>query len=957
MEVVLHSAWLDGGLAVWGKRDEFARGVAMLLPRHEGRVERFVARVPLCHGEMAGGRLTRAAEGEATPGDMEVAGIRLAWHEAFEVLQRVEEGVRFGRGVFGGATFLRWREVFVFAGALVARGRYLPGVREVGGGFESRWMPALDYAEHVRLDALIGRMPEAGVCLFERAESRDALAQIAEGVRAFLELCVDRLVRAASVTRLSRVHAETGRYYSVHDAWISSLRGDVRVIRWANARELAALKEEADWWQRPVVAGSRAVSQWTVELEAPATAGGTWRLRARAATAPDEAMLTALGQAAKLCPFLQGAEVSLTTLEAHQFLRTYAPVLEAAGFAVVAPEWWRGGRVELGIRARMREEPTGRVSGFFAAENLVNVDWEVVLGGEAVTQEELAALTASGEPLAWWRGRWVEVDKGAVREAMRMWRRKGEALGGQDFTRLLLGVDEAAHGLRVVGVEANAWLQRLMKELRGGGRGLDLPRMPEGFVGELRPYQARGFAWLMFLRQWGLGACLADDMGLGKTVQALTMVQKMVEEGQRGPVLLVCPMSVMTNWLREAARFTPGLRVVLHHGAQRAVGESFTDAVRGAHVVVTSYHLLYRDYPSLRRVKWGGLVYDEAQNLKNPDTRQSQAARALTAETRVALTGTPMENHAGDLWSLMDILNPGLLGTRKSFREKFMRPIQTGVDVEARERLKQIVQPFVLRRHKLDPGVADDLPAKREAKVFCRLTKEQAVLYRDVLADFEREMKSATGAAKRGMIFGVLTRLKQVCNHPAQLLREGALADRSGKLERLEEMLEEMLEAGEAALIFTQYAEMGALLQRHVRETFGVETPFLHGGVSRKERDRMVADFQSENGPPVFVLSLRAGGTGLNLTRATQVFHYDRWWNPAVEDQATDRAFRIGQTRNVMVHKFITASTLEDHIDELIESKVALADELIGNGESWVAKLSGEKLAGVLRLSQEEHAE
>ena len=496
--------------------------------------------------------------------------------------------------------------------------------------------------------------------------------------------------------------------------------------------------------------------------------------------------------------------------------------------------------------------------------------------------------------------------------------------------------------------------------------------------------------WLLFLRRWGLGACLADDMGLGKTIQTLAMMQNIFNEkspnpqipkspNPQMPFLVVCPMSVMTNWVREAKKFTPGLRVVSHHGPQRAVGESFAAEVRGAHVVVTSYHLLYRDYASLRRVKWGGLVYDEAQNLKNPVTRQSQAARALSAEVRVALTGTPVENHAGDLWSLMDILNPGLLGSRKSFKEKFMKP---GAEAESRERLREIVRPFVLRRHKTDPGVADDLPQKREAKVFCRLTKEQALLYKEVLEGFGRDMKEASGIARRGLIFGVLTRLKQVCNHPAQLEKvqgstgkaqgssgsaasppqslrlessllnlEPSLRGRSGKLERLEEMLEEMLEAGEAALVFTQYAEMGRLIRRHVREVFGLDAPFLHGGSTRAERDKMVASFQSPDGPPVFVLSLRAGGTGLNLTRATQVFHYDRWWNPAVENQATDRAFRIGQTRNVMVHKFIAAGTLEDHIDALIESKVALAEDLIGNGESWVAGLDERRLAEVLKLN------
>ncbi|MCL1887331.1 MAG: DEAD/DEAH box helicase [Kiritimatiellaeota bacterium] len=969
MTVVLHSSWLDGALVVWGLPGTFARGRSAALPHvARERVQTFVAGVPTRHGEMVGGRLGNEAEDNAEMAETEVEGVSLDWRETFGLLQGLDENTRFGRGVFGGATFHRWREIFDFASALVARGRFLPGLLEAGGLYESRWIPAPDFTENARLEKLAERMPPAGACLRDHA-THDAPRMAAIQ---FLEMCVDRLVRAACVTRLSRVHAEAGRFYSAHDAWVSSLRGDARVIRWDNEKDLRGLVESAAWWQKPALAGACAAAEWTFDL----TAGDTppdpghpscFFLAVRSEKTPDHDMLAALGQASRLCPFLKDAEAALTTLEAHQFLRVYAPMLEAAGFVVKTPEWWREKRLDIGVRAVMVEEgarglesPGGQAS-FFSVENLVRVNWEAMIGGETVTAGELEALASSNEPLVWWRDQWVEVDRKAAREAARLLKRKTELLRGQDFTRLLLGVDEAAHGLRVVGVEANAWLQNVLKKMRNpevkesGSPGVQIGQIQpsaashQPFAGTLRPYQQRGVEWLLYLRRWGLGACLADDMGLGKTVQALAMLRHLFEAGQKDPVLLVCPMSVMTNWLREAARFTPGLRVLLHHGPRRAVGGSFTDAAKDAHMVVTSYHLLYRDYASLRRVKWGGLIYDEAQNLKNPVTRQSQAARALFAPTRVAMTGTPVENRAEDLWSLMDILNPGLLGSRKSFNEKFTRTADVS---ESREKLREIVRPFLLRRHKTDPGVADDLPAKREAKVFCRLTREQAALYRDVLAEFERGVGDAAGITRRGMIFGVLTRLKQVCNHPAQLLREEKLAGRSGKLARLEEMLGEMLEAGEAALVFTQYAEMGALLQRHIRETFGVDAPFLHGGSSRAERDKMVASFQSPDGPPVFVLSLRAGGTGLNLTRATQVFHYDRWWNPAVEDQATDRAFRIGQTRDVMVHKFIAAGTLEDHIDALIESKVALAEDLVGNGESWVASLDERKLADVLRLSK-----
>jgi len=522
--------------------------------------------------------------------------------------------------------------------------------------------------------------------------------------------------------------------------------------------------------------------------------------------------------------------------------------------------------------------------------------------------------------------------------------------------RLALGAGGYG-GLDVAHVRSGGWLAPFLQRLCGEQPFEVLPA-PEDFCGELRPYQLRGFSWLVFLRTWGFGSCLADDMGLGKTIQALAFLLHEKKRGETRPVLLVGPMSVLGNWLREAQRFAPGLRCHIHHGPQRCHGESLVNQAREADVVITSYHLLYRDYSDLRKVGWAGILLDEAQNIKNPDTHQAQAARALQADYRMALTGTPMENHVGDVWSIMDFLNPGILGRRTVFREKFFRPIQSGTDPSARVRLRRVTTPFILRRLKTDKQIIADLPEKIEGKVYCPLTGEQARLYEEVLQSFQRDVELSEGIARRGLILAVLTRLKQVCNHPAHYLgQKQALAKRSGKLVRLEEMLEECFARGESALVFTQYAEMGALLKRHLCQVFACEMPFLHGGVPRRERDRLVQAFQESTQPLAFVLSLKAGGTGLNLTRATHVFHYDRWWNPAVEDQATDRAFRIGQTRNVMVHKFICGGTLEDRIDALIEHKTALAAEIVSSGEAFLTELSNAELRDILSLSSTAVAE
>ena len=494
-----------------------------------------------------------------------------------------------------------------------------------------------------------------------------------------------------------------------------------------------------------------------------------------------------------------------------------------------------------------------------------------------------------------------------------------------------------------------------MEELLAGDRLAELAP-PDGFVGQMRPYQVRGYSWLAFLRKWGLGACLADDMGLGKTIQAIALLLREREGDSIGPTLVICPTSVVGNWKREVQRFAPELRVMIHHGGGRASGEELVAAAAEHDLVISTYGLARRDVDDLAQVRWSDVILDEAQNIKNPQAKQTQAVRRLPAANRIALTGTPVENRLSELWSIMHFLNPGFLGSQAGFRRDFALPIERYQDRDAAERLKRLVGPFILRRVKTDPSIIQDLPDKLEMKVYCNLTAEQATLYEAVVKDsLERIQSAEEGIERRGVVLGALTRLKQVCNHPAQFLGDGsALPGRSGKLDRLGEMLEEALSVGDRALIFTQFAEMGHLLRAHLQSLFGVEVLFLHGGTPQEQRDRMVARFQQErDGTPIFLLSLKAGGTGLNLTAANHVFHYDRWWNPAVEDQATDRAFRIGQTRDVQVHKFLCAGTLEERIDELIESKKALAASVVGAGEAWLTELGTDELRDLMRLRRE----
>ncbi|MBP7694058.1 MAG: DEAD/DEAH box helicase [Anaerolineales bacterium] len=666
-----------------------------------------------------------------------------------------------------------------------------------------------------------------------------------------------------------------------------------------------------------------------------------------------------LGQAARTYPALAGAlaedcptALTLSTAEAVDFLENQAAALSAQGFGVLVPAWWRERQRRLTARLSLGQQAN---AGLLGLDAVVDFDWQVAVGDQTLTLAELQQLAHSKTALVQVRGEWMQFNPQDVQAALRLverHRRSHGKLSVREALSLALAGPSEWDGLAVDDVRVDGWLQDVIRRL-SGHQPLERLEQPASFVGQLRPYQLNGLSWLAFMRQYGFGACLADDMGLGKTIQLLALLSRDLETGAlTHPVLLVCPTTVVNNWVREAAQFLPTLKCYAHHGPQRLKGEAFVAGVAAYHLVITSYALLPRDAAFLEQTRWGGMVLDEAHNIKNPSTKQAQIARRLPAGYRFALTGTPLENRLQDLWSILHFLNPGYLGSAEAFQRNFAGPIERGADETAATRLRALTSPFILRRLKTDQTVIRDLPPKNEMKEYCGLTKEQAALYRAVTQEALRQIESAGGLQRRGIILATLTKLKQVCNHPRHLLGDrSALKHRSGKLNRLTEMLEQAMAEEDRVLIFTQYAEMGHLLQEYLSEAFG-PTLYLHGGTPAARRAEMIAHFQ-ENGARLFVLSLKAGGAGINLTRANRVFHYDRWWNPAVENQATDRAFRIGQTQAVQVHKFVVRGTLEERIDELITRKLALAGQIVGSGEHWLTELSTDELRDLLVLRRE----
>ncbi|MFZ5452119.1 MAG: DEAD/DEAH box helicase [Thermodesulfobacteriota bacterium] len=906
-------------------------------------------------------------------------------------------------GVIIGKDLAFWAQALRFAGSLAARQRFLPGLQEIEGTYRACWEPVLTGTDSGVAAKLAALMPRVCRALAPGAAS-PPVRPVAKVLEDFLGRMVDHLVRSPAPVASEPVQTRRGRparkasgFDSLHDQWLHALQAPDGLIAGASG-DLAQLHEQIQKWRRPISATTATPFRLCFRLEEPEESGKAspgqeqWFVRYLLQAAADpsllipvreawnppkqtaallrpgefhakEYLLVSLGQTARLCPGLAAGLQTilpdghlLDTPGAFDFLTEKALLLEQAGFGVMLPAWWsgRGAKMRLSARAQVKSPKMVGGSGI-NLDQIVRFDWQLALGDEELSLAELQELAQRKSALVKVRGQWMQLNAEEIQAALDFWRKKAEAgITGREALRMALGGVETPAILPFAGLAAEGWIGDLLAKLQGQAAFAELPP-PEDFHGTLRPYQVRGYSWLGFLKQWGLGACLADDMGLGKTVQTLALIAWERQANHQEPVLLVCPTSVVGNWQKEAARFTPGLPVLVHHGVTRSRGKALAKQVKKYGMVISSYALLHRDFEILKEIPWSGVILDEAQNIKNPETKQARAARALPAGYRLALTGTPVENNVGDLWSIMEFLNPGFLGSQTAFKRSFFIPIQANRDPGATQRLQHLTGPFILRRLKTDPKVITDLPEKNEMKVFCNLTKEQASLYAVVVEEAAQALEGADGIQRKGVILGVLSKLKQVCNHPAQFLADNSpVSGRSGKLARLTEMVEELLQVQDRALIFTQFAEMGKILQRHLQETFGREVLFLHGGTPKKQRDNMVERFQTDgSGLPLFILSLKAGGTGLNLTGANHVFHFDRWWNPAVENQATDRAFRIGQTRNVQVHKFLCLGTLEEKIDEMIERKKEVAEQVVGAGEGWLTELSTAELKDLMALRRE----
>lgn len=936
--------------------------------RHDGRAR---LESPLAYGEISRIDLTDPSREGAPP--RLAPTIRLEPFAAAVWLADAPAGVSASLDWFAHLTRL--------AVGVVTSGRITPTVHDEGPATVARWLPVLGPELTDHLAEMAAAAPP--ICrLGSGASTADILTALVDGVargqlhhggwrpalgrqrhpsararRAVLRALgsLDAEVRPSSDDELAAVH-ELGHSFDRHARRLLGepvVRPRVRLTVPADAGDPWSvgleLVDDADAGRWCTAAEVDSGSPAALEL-----AGSERHLGLLRATLDDVRVVVAerIDVLADLASGHPSVELGLT--EAEDFLDQAPHELQRLGIELLGPERLLRGRT--GVRGTASPAPADHRRSRFAAEALVQ--WEATLDGAALTDAQLERLLEEGRTLLHTGHRWVRIDPTALRRARSLLsehREHRRIVGAGELLALaaaggppgeLADAGEAdGVALDLVETDGSGWVTELLAGLPDH-RLVEVAE-PPGFVGELRHYQRRGLSWMRFLAELGLGGCLADDMGLGKTA---TTLAHLVD--RPGPHLVVCPLSVVHNWEAEARRFTPSLQVAIHHGGDRrlALGDG---TLAPADLVITTYGLLARE-AELAEVEWSTLVLDEAQMIKNPATKAARAARRIRAGQVLALTGTPVENRLDELWALLDVVNPGLLGGRQRFRERYAMPIERHADTEVAERLRRLTGPFVLRRTKADRTLLPDLPDKLEQIAFASLTREQAALYQQVVDGLLHDADQLEGMQRRGRVLAALTRLKQICNHPAQALRQRErIAGRSGKLARFDELVTELLDVDACALVFTQFREMGELLQIHIAEHFGIDAPFLHGGVSRGARSAMVDGFQARTAAPLLLVSLKAGGTGLNLTAASHVIHYDRWWNPAVEDQATDRAWRIGQTRAVNVHKLVCQGTIEERIGQVIDEKRALADAVVGTGEAWLSELSTDQLRELVVLDHD----
>ncbi len=910
-------------------------------------------------------------------------------YEALELL--VELTKQKQRDMILGESLHYWAHIVGLALTLVNNQSFIPVLKKIDKtNAQIRWTPLLDAIDNEHMIALVKTMP--AICW----SHADTDTQVIDLISSFLEEMIHAFVKNnASTKRLTTIiaHTKNKLIKQCLQALIRTQQDETSAIQLSTAYDGVQATKLSKWLDVKLPSKRKRSFRPGFRLTEPSSKDGPWTLQFYLQASDNKSLtllaseiwhperynlsflkriygnfqatfLAQLRQLASYYPELGQAlnqsnpsMMELSTEKAYFFLQAIVPILDTFGFDAQLPAWCYKQRKRLEVTLQIKQG-TKATDSLMSLGSLLHYDWTLSLGQEKLSEEELAELVASSAaPMIKLRGQWIEVEQHEIASItqLRKSKEKKELNVGQAL-RIVLGNDmhqfEEKSFTAISTIEIDSNVQNFLDSLMQSQE-IPLLETPKDFIGSLRPYQQRGFSWLHFLKGKGLGACLADDMGLGKTIQIIVLLLRQKDSQETEPNLLICPMSVLGNWQKEIQRFAPNLKVFVHYGTSRTLQEEiFKKCIVQYDLILTSYAIAAKDIALLRTYTWNSIIIDEAQHIKNASAKQAQAIKQLSGRFKTALTGTPVENRLAELWSIMDFLNTGYLGSEKSFRSRFGVPIERYNNKEQAEILKKIIQPFVLRRLKTDRNIIQDLPDKIETKVFCPLTKEQASLYQNTVQEMLTHISSAKGIQRKGLILSAILKFKQICNHPVLFTKSfSALNNRSGKLKYLEELLSSILSAQEKVLIFTQFSSMGELLANYLKEACKTEVLYLHGGTPKHSRDSMIDSFQSKDGPSLFVLSLKAGGIGLNLTQANHVIHYDRWWNPAVENQATDRAFRIGQTKIVHVHKFICAGTIEDRIDQLIEKKKRLADFVITQGEGWITEMSTQELAELFTLA------
>ena len=871
----------------------------------------------------------------------------------------------------------------LFATEIAASGRFMPSIHTAGLRWRAEWDPIPDTAIDAAISELIDDAPHVVFAASDKPRETQAARLLDASVDALCRFALAESewrpplprTRASAVVALRRITGALSRSDDAvflgdtvaHEAafaeWATQLSDHRSVAAGAPDVRLrgelhAPTEKDSTTWRVSFYALSEDDAEisfadiWAGTSEALDLGGptGLAALRTRIRNLVDR-LGAQLAIFASLADEAEPAELILDANELSELLRDGAPVCRTAGLTILTPDEFMSFAPRLTAKAVTSDEVTG---GWSLSGALVEVDWGLALGDIALTQEEIDELTRTSAEVIALRGNWVQVDRDQMRASLRALeeqRRDSSTISPAELLRQSIGhLDPSGTD----DLTAQGWIGTLVAGLPDDE--LTEAMEPAGFVGDLRPYQRRALGWLQFLGRLGLGGCLADDMGLGKTPTALAhmlsrTLERVAGDNPHQPHLVICPLSVVSNWEAEAHRFTPELQVQIVHGPDRPRAANLLKAAANNDILITTYGTATRIIDELAPIAFDTVICDEAQAIKNHRTNAAIAVRALAANQLIGLTGTPVENRLTELWSILDALNPGMLGGITWFKRTLAGPIEDG-DSDALAALRRITSPFVLRRTKADRSLVPDLPDKIEQIAWATLSPEQAGLYQAVLDDFFGRADALTGIERRGLVLATLTKLKQICNHPAALLQEDSLGEpgRSGKLDRFDELVDDLLEIEERAIVFTQYRTMGKLLATHLEARLDFAVPFLHGGTTRHQRTQMVDEFQSPSGPRIQLISLRAGGTGLNLTAASRVIHYDRWWNPAVEDQATDRSWRIGQDKTVFVHKLVCRGTLEERIDALLQEKRALADAVVGGDEGWLTELTTDELRKTLQL-------